>query len=159
MMTPLNGDDMSESEIRGDLQKILEALREDRRQLYQKLEDVARKQDNVPVLLSDLERRQSTAMDTFRRDIERLFVPRVEFDPKYQIIIDKLKEYDSMISEGHRARDEYSKYKVVLENMVTDVKELQEHNQGTWGRTVGVISFIIAVCSFLFNFVQHISFK
>lgn len=149
----------NENEIRGDLAKILDALREDRKSLYSKLEDLSRKQDNFPVLLSDLERRQSAAMDTFRRDIERLFVPRVEFDPKYQIIMDKIREYDRILSDSSNARDEYAKYKAKIDRHDDDLKELQNHNEGAWGRITGIIGIIIAVSSFLFNFLQHVSFK
>lgn len=153
-----DGEDMSESEIRQDLGKILEALREDRRSLNTKLEDLTRKQDGVPILLQDLERRQATALDTIRRDFERMFVPRVEYEPKHQVLLDKIRDYDAIISESNRARDEYAQFKAMIVRHDTDIKEMKQSSKETAAKVIAIIGAAIGILSFAINFLQHISF-
>ena len=170
-MNPLNNDEedevelMDNDEINRHLSRLLEALKEngrnsteERRTLNIKLEDLSRKQDNLPILLNDLERRQQTALDMMRREFEKMFVPRVEFDPKHQVILDKIREYDVIIKEGNTARDEYAKYKAMVNQHGDAIKDLEEHNEGGMSRLVAWLSVLIAIASFLFTFFQHISF-
>lgn len=169
MTEPINEgeeDSMGEEEIRGDLHQLLAALKENghaqevaRADIYRKLEDVSRKQDNLPGMINDLERRQQKALEDMRRDFERLFVPRVEYDPKHQILLDKMAEYDRIIRESYASRDDYSNLKALVNRNTEEIASINKRNEGGLSRVTAIISIVVAIGTLIFSLAQHIILK
>ncbi len=123
-----------------------------------KLDEVARKQDAIPSMLADLERRQQTALDTLRRDFERMFVSHAEYDPKHQIILDKLREYDRIVAEGRTGMVAYIGMQKDVDGLKMDVKDLQTKGSATWTRVMSIIAITGTIAGVLFQVLQHIRF-
>lgn len=168
-MEPINNGEsegMPEKDIREDLGRLLETLKEsnrasvaDRQALSTKIEEVGRKQDNIPGLLADLERRQRMDLDSLRRDFERLFVPRAEYDPKHTILIEQIKDLESRMSAASTQRDEVITLKTQVRQLEEEVEELHKHSEGSTARVYATIGVLVSVVSLVLNLSTHLVIK
>ena len=155
---PINRDD---ADLERELREALSAFKGSSGSaaiINAKLDEVARKQDNIPAMLSDLERRQQTALDVLRRDFERMFVPRAEYDPKHQFILDKLHEYDRIIAESRTNMVQYIEMQKDVKDLKTDVGALQSRGSATWTRVLSIGAFLGTALGILFQVLQHIHY-
>ena len=155
---PINKDD---ADLERELREALSAFKNSSGSvaiINAKLDEVARKQDAIPSMLSDLERRQQTALDVLRRDFERMFVPRAEYDPKHQFILDKLHEYDRIIAESRTNMVAYVEMQKDVKDLKVDVDTLQSRGSATWTRIFAIIAVIGTIAGILFQTLQHIRF-
>lgn len=127
--------------------------------ILQKLEEVSRKQDRIPDLISDVERRQRADLDTLRRDFERMFVSHAEYDPKHQVLLDKVKEYDQIVSAGRNRQDEYVKMRGTVEQNTDSIEHMKSHSAGLAARIIPWISLAIATAAVLLSYAQHITIR
>ena len=155
---PINKDD---ADLERELREALSAFKNSSGSaaiINAKLDEVARKQDAIPSMLSDLERRQQTALDVLRRDFERMFVPRAEYDPKHQFILDKLHEYDRIIAESRTSMVAYVEMQKDVKDMKEDVKALQSRGSATRASVFSVIAVVGTLVGILFQVMQHVRF-
>lgn len=151
-------------------EKILDEIRDnskashsDRILVQQKIDDLARKQDSMSGMIDAVRREQANAIDTLRRDFERLFVSRAEYDPKHQVVIDKIREYDGIIRDSQSKMGEYYDLKNTVKQLGndhvelrTDFEKYKEHRESTFSRVYPwiltfftLISLIITVLTYL----------
>jgi hypothetical protein len=151
-----------DSHIHAELQEALTLIKQNSGNaagINAKLDEVARKQDTIPSMLADLERRQNQALDTLRRDFERMFVSHAEYDPKHQILQDKMREYDRLIAESAPKQVELINLRASVNQHSEDIKDIQEQPAGTFSRLTVGVAIVISVLSFLLNFFQHVQIR
>lgn len=154
-MPPYRRDDGLEDEVRAVL-SLIRSNASSNSSMSLKLDELSRKADNIPGMLGDLERRQQAALEALRRDFERMFVSHAEYDPKHQFVLDKLREYDSIIAAGRDRTEEYVTLKAEVKQNTLDIKEMQALRSGALtriGTWVGLVGGLIAIGLTLY---QHI---
>lgn len=145
--------------LRGDVQRLLATLQENNRNAIEDRKSLQVKIDALPEMFNNLRREQQAALDSLKRDFERMFVPRSEYDPKYQIVQDRMAEYDRIIRESRSSQDEYSQLKQLVKTHSEDIEELQNRASGTSSRVVMWMSIAIAVASLAINLLSHLHFS
>lgn len=158
-MAPPIRNDSNLDDVRGDVQKLLSAIQENNKSAIEDRVRLTAKVDAIPEMFNQLRREQSQAIDSLRRDFERLFVPRAEYDPKHNVILDKIKEYDDIIRSSRAAQDEYSALKQTVKTHSQQILDLETHSGGTVNRVAMWISVAIAVLSLLLNFASHLQVR
>lgn len=138
------------------LQELLRTLQENGRNTAEERRLLTQKMDDLSRSLNDVRREQQSAIDSLRRDFERLFVSHAEYDPKHQIVLDKIREYDAILASSRAAQEEYVRYKAKVDELRTDLEDMKKRQEGAAGRILPWISIAIAIASVALTYLQHI---
>jgi len=141
------------------LQEIAEALQESSRNLQEERRQIVQKMDDLSHELADLRKENQQAIDTLRRDFERMFVSHAEYDPKHNFLVDKIKEHDTLFSQGQVAREESAKYHALVTQNTKDIAEIQDQRAGWAGRLLPWIGLLISIATFLVVYGPHIQIR
>lgn len=159
MPAPYRPQGSNNDDIRGDIQQLLTAMQENSRQATQDRIQLQAKVDALPEMLNQIRREQSNAISELRRDFERLFVPRAEYDPKHQVLLDKIKEYDQIISEGRKNQEEWVKRGEKLNNINDELNKLKGRSSALAGRVLPWVALALSFASVALTYAQHVALK
>lgn len=158
-MAPYRPQESNNDDIRGDIQRLLATLQENNRAAAEDRIKLSAKVDAIPDMLNQIRREQSNAISELRRDFERLFVPRAEYDPKHQVLLDKIREYDQIISDSRKSQEEWVKRGERLNNINDELNKLKGRSSALAGRILPWVALALSFASVALTYAQHISVK
>lgn len=128
----------------------------------QKIEEVNKTLNQI---VPDIRQLQRDVL-LMQADMRTRYVSREEYEPRHQVIIDKMRQYDEMISASAPARDRFIRLEATNENqgkaidaLSTRQDELDKRFRGLGQRAIPWISAAIAAIALLLTFLSHVSFR
>jgi chromosome segregation ATPase len=137
------------SDLHNDIRKVIDAISQNRDSLNSRLDEIDRKASQLPAQIESL-----------RKELTAMFVPRSEYDPKHAILQDQVKRlqeyYDKGTADAQPIMQEYSVLKQTVKNNTDDIDELRSRQAGAAGRILPWVGTVIAIIGFLLSLFQHV---
>lgn len=142
------------------VEQLLKALK-DRTPTDKQLEEI---NGRLQVMAPQLAQLQRDVL-VMQGDMRTQFVPRSEYEPRHQQIVEKIQSYDQMVAASRPQQERFVRMETRLENVEKqldvhnkDLEALDLRQRGAFTRALPIISAVIAALALVANFLQHLSF-
>lgn len=126
------------------------------RQLVTVLQDSRRALDQQFTDLKGEYAKQADRLEALRKELPTLYVSRVEYDPKHTVILDRIKEYDQIIKDSQKTREEFIQLKSKVESHEDELEDLEDKMTSGPARIIQYISIAISIVTFLITLLHNI---
>lgn len=138
--------------IHGDIQQVIHALQQNKQDITQQINDLARRQEQQTTATQ-------TKFEELRKELQQLFVPRSEYDPRHSALEQRILTIEKAHENGYTVMQEFTVLKEQVRQNKDEIEELESARQGLAGRIIPVIAVIASVVSVLLTMLQHIQIR
>lgn len=138
--------------IHGDIQQVIQALQQNKQDITQQINDLARRQEQQTTATQ-------TKFEELRKELQQLFVPRSEYDPRHSALEQRILTIEKAHENGYAVMQEFTVLKEQVRQNKDEIEELEGARQGVAGRIIPVIAVIASVVSVLLTMLQHIQIR
>ena len=144
------------------LKQLASALRESRSGTDQKLEELSK---ILSQIVPDIRQLQRDVL-LMQADMRTRYVSREEYEPRHQILTDKIQQYDKMVAESAPARDRFVRLEEAskahdkdIDGLRLDMAELDRRFRGIGARSLPWIGTALSLIALLLTFLSHVNFR
>lgn len=152
---------MNESEMQADLRELMAAIKDNRKETFDKIDALDKKFDFIPTQLELLRKETRDSNDALRREFQAFFVAKIEFAPHQQYVLGKFAEYDRLITESRSNVTAWVVMQEDIKGLKDRLAEAKKKGNAIWVRVTAISSLIIAFGSLALAivsfFAQHVS--
>lgn len=144
------------------IKQLTAAFRDNQSGTNKQLEEVNK---TLAQIVPDIRQLQRDVL-LMQADMRTRYVSREEYEPRHQVVIDKLRQYDEMISQSAPARDRFVRMEESIKSLEksdqtlgSDMTELERRFRAQGQRAIPWISTALAAIALLLTFLSHVSFR
>jgi hypothetical protein len=144
------------------VKQLTAAFRESRTGTDKQLEEVNK---TLSQIVPDIRQLQRDVL-LMQADMRTRYVSREEYEPRHQAVLDKMRQYDDIITASQPARDRFVRMEEAsknqdksIEGIRGDLVDLEKRFRGLGQRAVPWISAALAAIALALTFLSHVSFR